>query len=473
MASFSTLPFQASSSLRLQLQDRYLVEALDWITDGGSDQSGRRVLRAVASDNPWEAAYSIISILTSRDLLGEWRIYQDHFDQCVSDGITYLLSSLTGAGNQQLSLDENPYDTSLVTQAVLYFGQVFPESDLARSIEHSGIVASLCSWIEGFIGSWLSDRTVGEVDDVSLCVRAMVLRARLTAVSTETALLGQAITELLGGSEWASGTEEDTATILGDTYGSSYLLIVYQEYLDVFPTSFLRTVLVQSIRRGLSCLERSFDGNWDQPQDTALALACYLRSARHASVAHDILPDVFFLSMRWLCDRKQRYANGSIQRSVHYTALFIDVIVLSLATARLGPEMLDPPTSTAYDYCLRQITMREPIERSRLCSLRLEQDALRDFTSDMSARLKTLRSRIYLLFEILAWLSAFAAFIVVGILSGALQLRPKLLVEKWDIVLTSGPILTGLAYSARRILRQRLAAYADELRLRVGGHELR
>lgn len=365
----TALPFAPNSILRTELRETYLVNAIQWLTD--ASLNNQKTLRAVVSDNPWETAYSITAILRSRKQLKDISRYRDDYDSRIEHATEYLLSFVVGS-DSYVSWDRNPYDTGLAVQALIYFQRNFPASQIANRIASDFTIRRSIDWIIDYARRWMGDQTIGEIDDISVCIRAVISAKKsssnkLNYLNESEPVVHGVIKELL-----ANAIEDNSVLHWGDIYSSAYILIMLQDYLEVFTDSELKADVEKAIRFGLNFLEQSFKGNWEQPPDTALALHCYLRSGSHSLLQHDVLPEIIYLCLRWLCDDKQCYRNGSIQRSIHYTALFVEVIAFACSYPELEPRVMDNNIAHVNDFVLRQIIQRDTIDRSKISLLKIQ-----------------------------------------------------------------------------------------------------
>jgi hypothetical protein len=172
------------------------------------------------------------------------------------------------------------------------------------------------------LNMWLTDRTIGELDDIAQCLIAIMLVKQLSPRMLQNDHDIQKTVEDIIGELISLGRVSEERRYWESVYVSSYVLIALLSYLEIYPGSNLKEELIKTVRYGLVALEERFSNNWDQPQDTALALHLYILAGVNNVIKHDLLPEIIFQGFRWLCDSKQRYQNGSIQRNIHYTVLF-------------------------------------------------------------------------------------------------------------------------------------------------------
>jgi hypothetical protein len=436
------LPFRADSTLRSELRDVYLCEALEWLissTDGDSDS-----IKSVANDNPWETAYCVITILRSRQYLLDTSSYRPIYDQKVEHAIQYLISKVQG-DDERISLDKNPYDTSLTIQALLLFCETFPLNQETKKIRSGKIIIRALKWVLAFLGLWLVDRTVGELDDIAQCLIAVMMASQASPsikMDKEGPLiLHHVINELL-----ILNAEVEEQNYSESIYVSSYVLIALLDYLNAYPNTDLRKNIVKTIRYEIAALEKRFLKNWDQPPDTALALQLYILVASDKYIEHDSLPEIIFQSFRWLCDPKQRYQNGSIQRSVHYTALFTNSIIAALGCSKID-YILDKLITLLYDYILGQTTYRETLDRSAVARLRLDiQQVKENHEKSIDDRDKIRRS-LNIILALNIWVLAIIFFFLSGIVSQSLIFETKDLkffaftVLDWQVLLIFATII--------------------------------
>lgn len=452
LAAREALPFQATEILRQELLSRYLVDAVAWLVD--SPSMGNRRLRAVIADNPWEAAYSVICILKARQHLQRIRKYRDDYDLALENAVSYLLSFVEG-DSVSVSWDENPYDSGLATQALALFSEFFPDAALTKRIAEDKTIERANHWLVSYANNWLHDHSIGELDDICVGLRAIIFAmnsptASITADEGTINIVESVVEELL-----ASAERSDGILHWGETYSTAYILITLQEWLSVFPKSRQRDTVEEAIRFGLNHLENTFEGNWGQPPDTALALQCYLMASANSNLNHDALPEVIYLSFRWLCDKKQFYSNGSIQRSIHYTSLFAEATTIACRIEAIDSRVLDSEISDASDFVLRQIIQRENIERSKLSLLRMQLSRLEKEHESTLSQLEIESLKLYNLRVYTTVAIVIICFSIICLSLGLITLQsqwPYLTFNDWGVIFLFG----GLSVAIVRVIIERL-----------------
>lgn len=279
MKSFSgniQIPFRSESTLRTELRDVYLAEALIWITSSRADNVEQSVLRPVSNDNPWETAYAILVILRAKEYLNDVSTYKPQYDQKVEHAVDYLISKVQG-DEEQISIDRNPYDTSLTLQAFLLFQTKFPQSRVSEKLTENKIIERSLSWIVNYSQAWLTNRTIGELDDVAQAMIAILLAYEL--IPEHESLKNPALTRLIRSivDEVIGLGEADGKEIFWENvYVSAYVLIALIKYVDTVPSKETKEGIIESILLGTVGLERRLSKSGDQPPDTALALQLYI-----------------------------------------------------------------------------------------------------------------------------------------------------------------------------------------------------
>lgn len=451
------LPFRPDSTLKQELIDIYLMKALEWLTLS-LQQNDNNSIRSVINDNPWESAYCIIEILRVRDFLIKTSAYHLNYDRKIENSIDYLLTRIQG-GDEELSLDGNPYDTGLTIQAFLYYLDTFPNSDSSKRIINNKILERTTQWTIKFLKEWLTDRTMGEVDDVAQCTLAILLINKFYNNKAENnldlpTLLQSVMEEILN-----LGKIEREQKDWGSIYTNSYVLITFIQFIDQFPNSNITFGITETIRYGIISLEKKFTNNWDQPPDTSLALQLYISSIKSPLIKHDFLPEIVFQSFRWLCDSKQRYQNGSIQRSVHYTVLFVGAIIQALTCEELN-YLLEKPIYLAYDSILDTIVIRDVLDRSTMARLRLDMQLMKERELHIIHERDQTKNKYYRLIMINIWIAAIILFILIGIISQSIKFQDTLIkspyIDQWEILLALSAIIFPATFALANYFQKKM-----------------
>lgn len=452
------LPFRPDLTLKQELLDKYLMKALEWLTTLSLQQNDNNSIRSVINDNPWESAYCIIEILRVREYLINTSNYKINYDRKIENSIDYLLSRIQG-GEKELSVDGNPYDTGLTIQALQYYLNTFPSSDMSNKIRKDRIIERTTQWTIQFLEEWLTGRTMGEVDDVAQCTLAiLLLNKSLDYKVKETLnfpdLLKKVMVEILN-----LGTIEGEQKDWGSIYTNSYVLITFIQFIEQFPDLDITFGIIETIRYGIISLEKKFTNNWDQPPDTSLALQLYISSINSTHIKHDFLPEIVFQSFRWLCDSKQRYQNGSIQRSVHYTVLFVGAIMQALTCKDLK-SLLETPIYPTYDSILDTIVIREVLDRSCMARLRLDMQLMKERESHIIHERDRTKNKYYILIMVNIWIATIILFILLGVISQSLKFEDTLIkfpyIAKWETLLAIIAIIFPAAFSAANYFQKKM-----------------
>lgn len=187
-------------------------------------------------------------------------------------------------------------------------------------------------------------------------------------------------------------------------------------------------------------MERKLLTSWDQPPDVAIGLQTYISVAEDPFIEYDFLPEVVFLGFRWLCDSKQRYSNGSIQRNVHYTTLFVGAIIQLLSSKKFN-MILEYPILQTYDFIIGQIGNRKLSDRSRIAKLRLMQHETIENLKQLELEKKALQQQINTSKRYAIWMIAFISFLVLALVSHTLVIEntsmqiPIFAVNNWELLL--------------------------------------
>ena len=224
--------------------------------------------------------------------------------------------------------------------------------------------------------------------------------------------------------------------------------------------------------QGVRYLETEhIDGKWGLPDATSLALMAYLRGY---STLGDVEPEphIVLKTVRWLCDSKQRFSDGSILHSTNHT-IFFCLAIVEVCNRWLSLESIkNLSVIDIYDYVLWQMPARTTVERAK----RLETQSKLDQERFSRRRLETQIERT--LGSLTRWqLASFTIFwVLVGIFFsialGFIQIQsakvtqislPTFSVLSWEVLLTFLSIWSSLGILlVRRLVASNKASIANQ-----------
>lgn len=404
------LPFHSDQPLRKELLQVYLAPAVRWIADT-RDPTNPAVL-PVKLGNIWETAIAIIILYRYKHLMVKEGSPTGEFDDKITQAVDFLLKQVQEDA-ACASWDGGLYDTSLAVRALLYYAVKSPDSPWRTRIEEvveKGILW-LCQEVEG----WESERYSLGVADLAQVLQTILFWEKLkgkplaallkqrkaafknTQYEIETYVLDQLISALTGSAMEEKRAEPAGEANLNPNSGKGALKystrwLIDRENQDIWNISEAVMGLVEyyqrhyrtnygedeaqrlskvakSIHEAVRYLEMGHsDGKWGLPDTSSLALLAYLRG-------HSIWerlepqPQILFKTIRWLCDDKQRFADGSLLHSSTHTLFFCLCLVEVVERWIPAGSPLDLSVEDLYDFVLWQMPARTSAERAKRLEL--------------------------------------------------------------------------------------------------------
>lgn len=456
-----SLPFDSSKTMLDSLVNIYLKEGLEWLSGSGSQyESNNTTLRSVYSDNSWETAYCIIIFLKARERAVHDAIYKGDYDKRIEQAVKYLLNCAiisTSGTVHQFDWDKNPYDTGIATRSLIHYVNMFPNSEIGKDILGKEAITNAINWMNGFLISWLENRIMGEFDDVCSCVVAIIeaINCRYCHVASEAKqTISKVMYEFI-----RVGNTEPKGEFADSIYSNAYVQLAIMEFLRYQSEFEDKESLKRIILESLYFMESKFANNWDQPPDTAFALTCYILSAQPEYVDYAIDDTIVYMAFRWLCDQKQRYSNGSIQKSIHYTVLFLDAIIIAVESSKLN-KFLTSRVDDLSDYVAQILRNRDKIERGKIGQLSLELNVHQRNETKLVAHLAATYSKIKVLILILILIVVLAVYFAFLLISSTLviTLSPSNLnisITDWKVFLAATLPLFGFIPALYRFFTQK------------------
>lgn len=380
-------------TLREEIRDRYLCEAIAWLSNFSEPN---RPIRAQESGSPWQTAWSVIHLINAKRIFQETDKHHDLVHEidgkllgdASSQGALRWLMERAQPSGDLFSWEEHPYDTALVTWALLAARREYGRNDQAGALTREMRRASKKS-----IGWLCEDLKNGHTKrDFSLSSEAYVLCALLLAdrwFPREFRKLLRECSAGLGKNVFGFLCEDilrkrrDRIARESPTQHTIYAL---SEILENPPHgvnygSPILDILPQEVR----CLEESQD-KWRQPGSMALYLAAYIRATSLLNVAnedmgsgqrlHSSANRGIVLNTLHKIIKDNWFADGSIFHDLHSTVYAIQCFIELLERW----EDARKPLPQLYDSLFSEATETAKVseERVRLLTLARDHELLRE-----------------------------------------------------------------------------------------------
>lgn len=477
----SVQPFTPTGQLRLQLIQRFLIPALDWLADCFDDSS--TTLLPVKTGNVWGTANVLILLFQAKPILQETGGFSGDYTKTINPSIDFLLAKVK-EDKETASWDAGLYDTSVVLRSFLYYLEYDP--DPARVPRLLDLLQKGMCWISRSVERWEAERYSFGIADLAQSLRTCILlkAMRDKNPSLLTRVLSPSLQERIVADLLNLGTSGDVQldpSLYGqsgnrrpfeqdsvrpellfrssryefrgwsDVWNASESLIALTNYYLCNQSTEIERLgkIAGEIQRQVRFLElEHIDGKWGLPDVTSLALIAYLRAHTiwqdnpgHVEPQHHLV----FKTIRWLCDDKQHFRDGSILHQVGHT-LFFALAIREACSRWLKPDTpLDGQVIDLYDYILWQMPARTGPERGKTLQMQglLEKAGLteKDLRTDLRiARGQALRWKLVSLMAL--WLALGLAF---SMLFDFITVRiERIEVGRWQELLALVAIWLGL-----------------------------
>lgn len=488
------LPFSSTNQLRTELIKQYLIPSIDWLADS-YDKASTTVLPTKLG-NLWETAYVILCLLRSKNIIESNIGFKGDYVKRISDSVDFLLDRVR-EDRDTANWDGGLYDTAVVIRALIEYLRIYPEG--TNATRSSALIDKSLIWLFKEVREWETERYSLGLADLSQTLRAILQWEEFRQeIDINTFLknhgidfreraddfVAELIIKQLSFDDSISKIDKDISDIdraisveknkfeikkkppidfQSDIWNTSEAILGLTGYFfrrkentNLIPR--INDVLQQSIR----FLETEHtDGKWGLPDVTSLALMAYLRGY---STAGSIEPEphIVFKTIRWLCDSKQRFSDGSILHSTNHT-IFFSLALIEVFNSWLSVgSVRDISVIDIYDYVLWQMPARTTVERAK----RLETEA--KLAQEKSFRGVTEKQYSQVLLRLRRWqIVTFSMFwILIGlfflIAFGFVQIQnakiteislPTLGVTSWEVLLTFLSIWSSLGVLlVRRII---------------------
>ncbi len=422
-----SLPFRPDRSLHAELVDHYLCPALDWLTDAQDEKTA--VALPVRLGSIWETAHVVMLLLYAKPLLegcGAFKeIYTDRIDSCIE-----FLRNRARRDAFSVNWDRGLYDTAVVIRALLAYAQTM-EDELGRDelleLASRGMIW-LCQEVEG----WEDERYTLSIGDLAEALRTVLLWQQILHMPFNTYLHKQGIDNVhpvlddfivdyllrivgptVGGSLQAESDSVEKEPVGRDVgvHGIAEAIFSFVDYYNDRQNSGTgeqerMTRIIQTIQQSVRFLEKEHvDGSWGLPDMTAYALTAYLQGH---SIWERIKPEahIVFKSIRWLCDDKQFFRDGSVLHSLNHTIYFA-MALLQVCNQWLSSETLSiMPVIDLYDLMVWQMPARTSAERAQRLEIQGQLEQVEFRVRNLENRLNVTSSQLRkwrLAFFVLSW----------------------------------------------------------------------
>ncbi|HTQ69487.1 MAG TPA: hypothetical protein VMI13_12435 [Solirubrobacteraceae bacterium] len=415
-------------SLREILLDGYLVPAGRWLA--GPPASAYLLPQAAGSN--WECALAIEYLLDLRGELANERDLAHLIPRKTSQTARWMIEQRLHESNATVSWESVTWDTAVCIRALLRTILELPEQfSAAERAQFAAVSAAGVRWLIQRFRNWDTEvmYPYGPADIAQILETLIYVRKAAPGVIAEidlavtddakapwhganvideiAAYLLAAEDDLAAASADAT-REPEAVAFWADCFQSGEVIDCLASYLSDCTRNETRAQCQAHIVAGIRYFERQqVDGKWGSHADTCRALYGYLR-ATHAMPAAHQEHHVVMKALRWMCDEKQTFRDGSFMHTPFVTVFY--VAALWEVYVHWPPATM--PVGAAYDVALWSAPVRATEERGLRLGLQIETERLGHDVEAIERRLYTLRERV-------AGAVAIVVVIVLGSLTGA------------------------------------------------------
>jgi hypothetical protein len=415
-------------SLREILLDRYLVPAARWLT--GASTSAYLLPQAAGSS--WECALAIEYLLNLRGELVHEVALVDLIPRKISQTARWMLEQRVAEPNDVTSWESVTWDTAVCIRAlmrtVIELPEQFSEAEQAQFAEVSDagvrwLIERFRAWDTAVMYPYgpadiaqiletllyVNDAAPDVIAEIDLAVADESKAPWKGAnVIDEIAAYLVAAKDDLATASAETTTKPEALSFWADCFQSGEVIDCLASYMSRCTRNDTRAQCQAHIITGIRYFERQqVDGKWGSHADTCRALYGYLRATHAIPTAHQE-HHVVMKALRWMCDEKQTFSDGSFMHSPFVTVFY--VAALWEVYIHWPPSAL--PIGDVYDLALWSAPVRATEERGLRLGLQIE-------TERLEHDKETIESRLYALRERVAGSIAIMVVVVLGTLMGA------------------------------------------------------
>lgn len=408
-------------TLRSILVDDYLVRTADWMLTGGSR------LHALMGNSHWEAALEIEFLVGLLKHLGNDDKLAVRVKTAVSEGLTWLISERTTTADNICHWDGVTWDTAVVLRCILdalHMNIAIPGAT-RESIEQLTVHAF--SWLLKRFIQWpkevkypFGDADIAQILTTGVAIQTMNPEVMKRAHSFLRKMLpDDTLEDPLGRlcefltSRRTQLDEHPNTCIWEDFFQTAEVLESLTEYYNVLSAS--RSTdqeKLTELRGCIFCTIHSFEigqcrGMWGTHADTCRALYSYLKCSQQMGVEPQ--DHIVFKALRWVCDEKQVFEDGSFLHTSFITTFFALAVLQACENWTLSGKSI----LAIYDDVVWHMEASSSTERGLRLEIENKKRALEAAVSQIRVQLQNSR-------RIIASLCVTGGLAVAAILSSSL-----------------------------------------------------
>lgn len=456
------LPFPLDKPLAEIIKTKYLKDALKWVGDFRDPLSSN--LLGTKTGNIWGVGYGLLCLLKSRQIYLTDGEFPGDFDTKAHNALQFLLDKAS-FGQHHCNWDDNIWDTSVVCRALLYYMNTYPEnSEKSKVFE---ICCKAVQWLYHQVETRSSKRYSLGIPDLSQMLRTFLLVKKLAKSENCTKeqsplvnfslddAIHELVSELIHSAEVKNqlydGESEKIVIWDDDVFATADAIISLSRYIQFEKPSKDQSAqwneIITLFQPALRFLElEQVDGKWGIEETTTIALQAYILG--YKTIGEDQLPEphIVFKAIRYLCDPKTVFSDGSIAHKMEPTIYMILAFLELLENWKLPNNILtEKSVHELYDYIIWNTPTRSTHERVKRMQIQSEASILKTLNNKANKIIQEMeliiirwRTVVFLLvWGLIGYAISFLfRFIVIKKLSDLIIPMVNWKVSNWEVLLT-------------------------------------
>lgn len=444
-------------SLKAVLLERFLSPAAKWLL-GPSDSP---YLLPQAANSSWECALAMWYLLDLRTALADDESLKQEIPPKTAQTARWVLDRAERSADGTMHWDGVTWDTAVCARSVLRVLREFPHS-FSDSEQELGreVCASALEWLLARFEVW-DHRIIypyGPADVAQILETLLYVQREwpqlLNVESGPLTEVPEAIDDiaaylLAAKDEMAVGRHQSQApealAFWSDFFQSGEVIDCLSQYARFVDVADRRASCEEHVFHCIRYFElNQVNGQWGAHVDTCRALYGYLR-ATHAIPAARQENHIVLKALRWMCDDKQTFSDGSFLHSSFVTVFY----VAALWEAYAHWPLAERSVGEVYDVALWSAPVRATEERGLRLALEIERERLLTTQARTKRRFKDLRRHFLgTLVAIVVAVVGTALSVVLGVLDVSVSAEePEVTFSYFAVVVAAVGALAG--YAAR------------------------
>ncbi len=389
MGELPFIPF--TDSLKDVLRRNFIKSCSVWLL--GKDESS---LLAQAANSSWETALSISFLAEAREIFfenGEEKSLCDDIEFRSTNAIRWLLNKKIILGADHVSWDRGTWDTAVVIRALLTAIKIYSERfSVAEKRQINTAVFKGVRWSFGRFGGWEKEVKFpfGPCDVAQILITTIHIKERFPQLGKEIITPDDedtilSMVEYLLHIRNESQINSEAVSYWIDFFNSAEViesLAMFYNYSKKDSALSSRVAeLLKDIELTYKQTYRYFensqvDERWGTHAETCRVLYSYIKISTLIPIVPPE-PHLVLKSLRWICDEKQFFSDGSFLHTMFITIFFYPALLQVYENWPLSKRKIQE----IYDDIIWVSPMRTSPERSARLSAELRNRELGDLNA--------------------------------------------------------------------------------------------